>query len=190
MQEIWKDIESFEGIYQISNFGRIKSFRRNKSFCFIVVTQKERILKGWKNTEGYVCIRLWKDNVDIFKRVHRLVAEAFIPNPENKPNVNHIDGNKSNNHKDNLEWSTQSENVFHAYNTLNVQAGFKTTAKEIANKKKIKIKQFTLENIFVKEWNSASDINKELGICRTAIVDCCKGLIRKSAGFKWEYCRN
>ena len=105
MEEIWRDIEGFEGLYQVSNFGRIKRVTTGK------------ILKGDKNNDGYLRVKLYKNNTKSNKSIHRLVAEAFIPNPENKPQVNHINEDKTNNSLDNsldnLEWMTAKENINH-----------------------------------------------------------------------------
>ena len=109
--EIWKDIDGFEGIYKISNYGRVKSLYR-------VVNNhpmKEMIRSNSLTKDGYVKIRLLGNGKDITARVHRLVAKAFIPNPNNKETVNHKDGNKQNNRVDNLEWSDRSEQLYHAY---------------------------------------------------------------------------
>jgi hypothetical protein len=103
--EIWKDIPEWEGLYQVSNLGRVKSLR------------KRIILKPLKLRKGYLGVEFRESNKRKHFRVHRLVALVFIPNPENKPEVNHKDGIKSNNHVDNLEWCTASENVQHAYDT-------------------------------------------------------------------------
>jgi hypothetical protein len=97
--EIWKEIEGYEGLYQVSNEGRIRSKRRIK-------------IQGDYN--GYKKVRLSKKSRQLTKQVHRLVAKAFIPNPENKPFVNHKDLNRSNNNVNNLEWVTHQENVNHA----------------------------------------------------------------------------
>lgn len=99
--EMWKDIEGFEGRYQISSWGRV----RNKDGM---------ILKPYTNNKGYVKISLQEGRRAIKKRIHRLVAQAFIPNPYNLPQVNHKDGNKQNNSYTNLEWVTNSENLRHA----------------------------------------------------------------------------
>ena len=105
--EIWVDISDYEEHYQISNFGRTKSFFRGKA----------KILKPFIDKDGYLSIALSKDGRVRKFKVHRLVAEAFIPNPESKPTVNHRDGNKMNNHVDNLEWNTDRENNLHAIKT-------------------------------------------------------------------------
>ena len=125
MIEIWKDIKDFEGIYQVSTFGRIKRLSRKTINEGLLgknkeLQLKEIILKPSTITKGYRGITLTKDKKRYPKKVHRLVAEAFIPNPNNKPQINHIDCNKSNNNVNNLEWCTNSENQKHAFkNGLN-----------------------------------------------------------------------
>lgn len=110
MEELWKDIEGYEGLYQVSNLGRVKSLKRysknNKN-------NNDRILKPVLNTKGYLQLALCKNGVKYNKKLHRLVAQAFIPNPENKPQVNHIDEDKTNNIVSNLEWMTNKENRNH-----------------------------------------------------------------------------
>ena len=114
--EIWKNVEEYEGIYQVSNKGRVKNMGSLGNFGIAV---KERLLRPGDNGHGYLWVNLCKDKVHKSKYVHRLVAEAFIPNPENKPCVNHIDRNKSNNSVDNLEWCTYKENNIHSIKTGN-----------------------------------------------------------------------
>lgn len=117
IEEIWKDIEDFSN-YQISNLGRVKSKERTTNVGIRNVKKakrKEKILKPLKLTKGYLGIRLYNGiNAKTFK-IHRLVAKAFIPNPEKLPQVNHLDGNKENNSVDNLEWCNQIQNMKHSY---------------------------------------------------------------------------
>lgn len=111
MQEEWKDIPGFEGRYQVSNFGRVKSLSYNK-------TGKTRMLSIRPDKAGYCSTAIQENKKSRRVLVHRLVAQTFIPNPDNKPQVNHIDGNKSNNKVSNLEWATERENVRHYHHIL------------------------------------------------------------------------
>lgn len=112
-QEIWKDVIGYEGIYKVSNFGKIKSLSRKKQNRHFFITTKEMLLSPC-NRGGYLRVVLQKNLSKRFVSVHRVVAEAFIPNPYNKETVNHIDANKVNNSVENLEWATTLENVRHA----------------------------------------------------------------------------
>jgi hypothetical protein len=116
INEIWIDIKNYEGIYQISNFGNVKSIMRigkhNKGRKWQI--RKERTLKNRNDGRGYYSVILYKGNTKISYRIHRLVAKAFIPNINNRPEINHKDGNKQNNNVDNLEWCTRKENTSHA----------------------------------------------------------------------------
>ena len=103
IQEIGKPIQGYEDLYEISNFGRVSNYRK--------------VLKTYKINSGYEAIKLRKEGVPTSFLLHRLVAEHFVPNPANKPEVNHIDGNKGHNQSSNLEWVTRSENLSHARNT-------------------------------------------------------------------------
>lgn len=114
--EIWKDIEGFEGIYQISNYGRVKSLSRIVFSSPNVARKKKEIIRVVSLNKGYEFVKLKKETTNYY--VHRLVAIAFIPNPENKPEVNHKNGKKNDNRVDNLEWATKSENKKHAFSVL------------------------------------------------------------------------
>ena len=110
--EIWKDCVGYEGKYQVSNLGNVRSISNNKG------TYQERLLSQRQTTtSNYLYVNFTVKDVTKQHSVHRLVAKAFIPNPENKPFINHIDGNKYNNSVDNLEWCTQKENIQHAFKT-------------------------------------------------------------------------
>ena len=106
-EEIWKDVVGYESLYQVSNLGNVKSMK----YAYI---NKIRILTFHYNKKGYRRVHLTKNKIDKYLSVHRLVAEAFIPNPNNYPQVNHKDGNKLNNSVDNLEWCTNEYNFQHA----------------------------------------------------------------------------
>lgn len=129
MEEIWKDIIGYEGFYKVSNLGNVKNLERsikngvNSSFIL-----KERILKQVKNKIGYIGVGLHKKGVRKQAMIHRLVGIHFIPNTENKPQINHKDGNKTNNSIENLEWCTHSENAYHAFKT-----GLRVVSKKIIN---------------------------------------------------------
>ena len=165
MKEIWKDIKDFEGLYQVSNLGNVKSLDRDiidkngKIRHYKGQIMSGRIKKG--TNQGYVMYDLFKDNKRKTVRLHRLVAEAFIPNPNNLPEVNHIDGNKENNTVDNLEWCTRGENIKHAYNkNLRSPAmkGCIERNKNVSIKVALCDKNYNIE----KEFNSISDLAKEI----------------------------
>lgn len=168
MEEIFKDIKNYKGIYQISNFGRVKSLKRNI------------ILKPSTNKKGYLQVVLY-NNASKTVRIHRLVAEAFIPNPNNLPQVNHKDGNKINNFFNNLEWVNNSENQKHAFSLkLQDNRGNK-------NPRVRKINQYDLNGNLIKTWNSIYDITNELHINRSCIWRCCIGRYKKSHNYVWRY---
>lgn len=118
MKEVWKNIDGYNGMYQVSNLGRVRSFKSNRS-------KHGHIMSLTISKRGYVRVTLYNGGRK-HCTVHRLVAKAFIPNLENKSEVNHIDGDKNNNRVDNLEWSTRSENMTHAYHTCLHTALYRT----------------------------------------------------------------
>ena len=166
--EEWKTIENYEN-YQVSNFGRIKSLERIDNNNHLV---KERILKQSTNKYGYQRIQLCKDGKPKIFSVHRLVAMAFIPNPNNYEQVNHKDECKTNNHVDNLEWCTAKFNS--NYGTRNEKV-----SKQII--------QLTLGGDYIKLWNSIADVQRELGYNNAHICSCCKGKRKTSNCYKWCY---
>ena len=125
MQEIWKDIRGYEGLYQVSNFGNVKSLMFINN---IVKIKRDKIL--YKSTRsGYYTVNLCKNGKRLSKQVHRLVAEAFIPNPNNKKIVNHKDFDRKNNYVDNLEWLTQQENILYSrYNMSKPRLKYKKSS--------------------------------------------------------------
>lgn len=177
--EIWKDIKGYEGLYKVSNYGRVKSLNYNK-------TKKEKELKLYKNKKGYFSVNLYLNKKIHSKLVHRLVAETFIPNPKNKPQVNHIDGDKTNDKVDNLEWVTNKENVIHSWKTglSKKKYGKQTNCK--------KVNQYTLTGDFIKTWDSIKDASKDLKIDSSHISKCCKQrkYHKTTGGYIWRYTKN
>ena len=185
MKEVWKDIKGYEGKYQISNQGRVKSLIfSNRQATF----KKERILKQRDNT-NYYQVSLSKNNVVKQYLIHRLVAEAFIENPDNLPCVNHKDGNKKNNNINNLEWCNYSYNTKHSYNIglQRVPKGENHWSYGKPSKKRKKIKQYDLKENLIKIWSYANEIEKELGINANNIRNCCRGNRPAAGGYIWRY---
>lgn len=165
MEEIWKDVQGYEGYYQVSNIGRVKSFSRKRIMPYGGIrVYPEKILNPNKNRYGYITTVLTKNSISKTFTVHRLVAKAFLPNPENKHQVNHINGIKTDNHLENLEWVNQSENQFHAFNNkLQISIkGEKHYASKLTEKQVLEIKYGNF-NI------STYKIAKLYNVCQSAI---------------------
>lgn len=174
MKEIWKDIKGYEGLYQVSNLGNVKSLERYVNHFSGTRKVQEKILKPVIDNTGYYVVSLWKNNKHSRAHIHRLVAESFIINNDNKPYINHIDGNKLNNNIGNLEWCTPKENNIHAY-----KIGLNQSCK--------KVNQYDLNGNYIKTWNSIKEANcfyKTSHIC-----ECCKDNSNRNIakGFLWKY---
>lgn len=163
MAEQWKPIKDYENFYEISNLGRVRSLDRIVCRVNGNYFKKEKNLKLKRLTNGYFGVGLCKNNEIKYCMIHRLVAEAFIPNPDNLPCVNHKDENKSNNCVDNLEWCTYSYN--NSYNNR---------AKKIALKKSIKIIAFDFKTGRKKIFENSYIAEKELKISRRSILRYCQ----------------
>ena len=159
MNEIWRDIKDYEGLYQVSNLGKIKSLKRQGT--------NGGILKAVKTKNGYLHIELSKNKKLRTFSVHRLVTEAFIENTENKPQVNHKDGDKTNNCVSNLEWCTAQYNI------------------DYSNSKRVN--QYDKQGNFIKTWKSMKEAERELNICNSNISRCCNGKAKTTGGYIWRY---
>ncbi len=175
MQEIWKDIEGYEGLYQVSNLGRTKSLKRK-------FVKEEKILTYTKNKKGYLQVSLAKNGKTKTERVNRLVAKTFIPNPKNLPQVNHIDGNKLDNSIENLEWCDCKYNINEAWK---IGLNKKRFGRE--NNRSRKVEQYDLNGNFIRTWDTIKQAADKLKINTANIIACCQGKYKKSHGFIWRY---
>jgi hypothetical protein len=177
------DIEGYEGLYSITIDGVVYSWGKGKSFTS---DGKLKIIKPTIKNNGYVQVKLFKNGERKYFNVHRLVAKCFIPNTENKKEVNHKDGNKQNNHASNLEWVTSRENQLHAF-----KLGLQKAPRGKDSNCSIPINQYTKDGIFVRQWESINTVKREMGFNSFGIIGCCK--MRKkyktAYGFKWEYAK-
>lgn len=155
MKENYKNIVGYEDLYEVSDTGLV----RNKV--------SGKILKPGKDGKGYLRVRLYKDGEWKMYRIHRLVAEAFIPNPLNLPQVNHIDQNKSNNNVDNLEWCTSQYNIDYSL------------SKPVC--------QYSLDGRLLNTYKSASEASRKTGINQGDISRCCRGKYRQAGNFIWKF---
>lgn len=214
--ELWKDIGGYEGIYKVSNYGRIMSLERDVrrrdgiSFHF-----KQRIVK-YKKARGYDCVGLSNENVIKYFRVHRLVAIAFIPNHENLPQINHKDENPHNNMVSNLEWCTASYNLNYGNHNKNLSDARKRKFKndfefaqkmrkilsesrkkeswkiaqrksQLVNSNCKKVLQYSLNGDFIREYHSTQEAYRQTGIYSQNIGQVCLGRKHKAGGFIWKY---
>ncbi|MBO5484348.1 MAG: HNH endonuclease [Lachnospiraceae bacterium] len=175
--EIWKDVPEFEGCYQVSNEGRIKSLARYVNVCGggkrLI---PERIIKPTVCKNGYLELQASRNCQKKVFLLHRLVATLFIENPNSLPEVNHKDEDISNCTVENLEWCTSKYN-----------ANYGTRNERCATSLSKPIKQYTKEGELVKEWNAIKDASRECNFNDAAIIRCCKGKQKTSYGFIWEY---
>lgn len=175
-EEVWKSIKGYEDLYEISNYGRVKSLARlRKSKNGSLYKSKEKILKPQTLTKGYLGVRLYKDNKGETLKIHRLVYETFIGQIPKGYDVNHIDEDKTNNCVWNLNLMTKEEN--NAYGTRN---------KRIIEKCGKQVIQYTLEGQFVAEYPSIREAERQTGIKHQNISKCCYGDVKSAGGFIWK----
>lgn len=188
MNEIWKVIEDYED-YEVSNLGRIKKGDikvTTKTSSYI----RPNLISIKKDRYGYECVKLRKNKKAYYRFVHRLVAQAFIPNPNNYPQINHINEIKHDNNVDNLEWCTGEYN--NAYGTR-VERMVETRNK--SGNYHIGVIQYNLYNEVIREWDSINEAARDysdegrgnVNSIKTAIIQCCRGRQKTCLGYKWEY---
>ena len=189
--EIWKDIKGYEGIYQVSNMGRVKSLDRldNKGR-----KTHGHILKVKHDGGGYCQVALSKNGKQIYPKVHRLVALHFIPNVDNKPQINHKDEDKENNAADNLEWVTSKENA--NYGTRNIRCYQNRDYAAIGNKisKSLRdtgkcraVVQYDLSMNKIAEYETITDVGRALHILPSGIGNVVRGTCPTYKGYIWKY---
>lgn len=172
MVEEWKAVKGYEGLYEVSNLGKVRNAKTLHN------------LSAFKNSQGYYRLTLWKNNKQKKYSVHRIVAEAFIPNIHNKPQVNHIDEDKSNNKASNLEWCTQIEN--HNHGTINERIS-KTLINNTKKSKPVAAYDDDMNLIF--SFPSVYEASRQIGISASTIRDCLyhRHRIKHAGGYKWRF---
>ena len=177
MSEEWRDVVGYEGLYQVSSEGRVKSLERKaRHWRGGERIQKERILKPDVSKDGYLRAALYAGGKRKWFRVHRLVCEAFHENPDNKPQVNHINEDKTDNRACNLEWCTAKENCNHG--SRNIRRA-ETQSKPVG--------QYTLGGELVKIWPSAREAKRQAGFSHGYICKTANGKYKQAYGFIWKY---
>ena len=174
--ENWKSIAGYEGLYEVSDLGRVKSLGNNK-------TRKDKILKPVNSTCGYLQVSLCKDGHMKQTLVHRLVAEAFIPNPNNLATVNHKDEVKTNNTVGNLEWMSQKDN--NNYGTHNKRVA-EARLNHPAFSKKVQMFDKSTGELLA-TFPSTREAERVTGINNSSISQCCNGKLKSAGGYVWRY---
>ena len=196
IKEEWRPIKGYESYYEVSNFGQIRSINRTiltKSCCGyeFYIRKKGIILKPANHPCGYLVVALCKNGKSKNFLIHRLVAEAFIPNPNNKETVNHKNEIKTDNRVENLEWATLNENLHYGTGIVRGHANRDRQWHRIhhggLNPYAKPVKQSTLQGDIIKEWACIADAVRELKISYSSICAAAKGKRKFAGGFKWQY---
>lgn len=197
MIEVWRDINGYESYYQVSNLGRVRSLDKMQNYNGSVRIHEGRVLKPSSDGKGYYIVSLSKNNKAVTKTIHRLVALAFMPNPNNLPHINHKDECKTNNfvfinndgtineEKSNLEWCTASYNV--NYGNAAVERGLKQ--RNDRNKSKLTA-AYTTDGYLIDVYQSAREASRRTGVPQTLIYKCCRGENKSAKGFIFQYFKN
>ena len=192
MEEIWKDIKGCPD-YRISNYGRVMSLKRGL----------KRVLKPQKDKDGYLICSLWENNKGKTLKIHRLVAEAFIPNPDNKTEIDHINTDKTDNtvwfnedgsinyEKTNIRWATPKENRNNPISLDRLRKNKYTFPKNTKNPRSCVVLQYDKEGNFIREWDTMSEAEKYYNKNRisTNISSCCRNKCKTAYGYIWKYKR-
>lgn len=182
--EEWRDIAGYEGLYQVSNLGRVRSLDRVIKCVDSIRRYKGCMLRLAKQGNGYMSVSLQKSGDRKTKLVHRLVAQAFIQNPDNLPEVNHLDENKENNVVDNLEWVTQAENNAYGEGYINRS---KNAPKGSINSTARPVLKYSLDGKLLAEYYSAMEAGRANGCRQSGISECCNGKQKTAYGYIWKY---
>ena len=182
---MWKDIEGFEGYYQVSDEGKVRSLDRYVAYSRGKNAGRTRLLRGKemkltesksneRGNQGYLVVNLRKNCNSSVIPVHSLVAKAFVQNEHGLPTINHIDGNKHNNHVSNLEWASYADNNIHALTN------------GLRNPRGVMINQYSIDGIFIRSFRSVTEASKVLGLSRCSISHCVNGRQLTYAGYIWK----
>ena len=175
--EIWKDIVGYEGKYQVSNLGKVKSLDYRN-------TGKEKVIRQYKQKNGYLQVKLHKNSKQKNFKVHRLVATVFIPNPENKPCIDHLNTIRDDNRAENLKWCTAKENANNPISKKNSPTAGKFGKDHYKSKA---VYQYSLDGKLIRVWGAIMDVKRELGFDQGSISKCCLGKLKTCYGFVWKY---